>query len=144
VNNVGVAGCKPLNPWLVEIWLFFDQVFLLDLEPTLSTFLFGGTAVRIEVDKPVDKSVVKLWKESAEGRSYWLGAIVGLTARSCKLPGITQPAPEGQAKNFLICPQSLVDSGLQLLHLPPETVDRPVDKVRVHGCKPQCIWRCRC
>ena len=25
--------------------------------------------------KPVDKSVVKLWKDSAKGRSYWLGAI---------------------------------------------------------------------
>jgi hypothetical protein len=36
------------------------------------------------VNKPVDKSVVKLWKDLAEGRSYWLGAIAGLTARSGK------------------------------------------------------------
>jgi len=36
----------------------------------------------IGVDKPVDKSVVKLWKDPAEGRGYWLGAIVGLTRQS--------------------------------------------------------------
>jgi hypothetical protein len=24
---------------------------------------------------PVDKSVIKLWKDRAEGRGYWLGAI---------------------------------------------------------------------
>ena len=83
----------------------------------------------------MDKSVVKLWKDSAEGRSYWLGAIVGLTAQSCKLPWATQQTLQGQAKKFPICPQSLVDSGLQLFHLPPETVDRPVDKVRAHGCR---------
>ena len=45
VNNVGVAGCKPLNPWLAEMWLFFDQVFLLDLKPALSTFLLGANMV---------------------------------------------------------------------------------------------------
>jgi hypothetical protein len=45
VNNVGVAGCKPFNPWLAAMWLFFDQEFLLDLEPSLSTFLLGATQV---------------------------------------------------------------------------------------------------
>jgi hypothetical protein len=39
VNNVGVAGCKPLNSWPVEIWLFFDQAFLPGVKPGLSTFL---------------------------------------------------------------------------------------------------------
>ena len=82
MNNVGVAGCKPLNPWLVEIWLFFDQVFLLSLQLALSTFLFGVKIHGIGVGKPVDKSVIKLWKESAEGRGYWLGAIAGLTRQS--------------------------------------------------------------
>ena len=90
---------------------------------------------------PVDKSVVKLWKESAEGRSYWLGATPGLPGKSCKMPWATQSALQGQAKNFVICPQSLVHSGFQLFHLPPETVDRPVDNVRVHGCRPRCIGR---
>jgi len=36
----------------------------------------------ISVDKPVDKSVIKLWKDPAEGRGYWLGAIAGLTRQS--------------------------------------------------------------
>jgi len=31
--------------------------------------------VRKTLDKPVDKSVTKLWKDRAKGRSYWLGAI---------------------------------------------------------------------
>ncbi len=91
----------------------------------------------------MDKSVVKLWKDSAEGRGCWLGAIVAMTTRSCKLPWTTQRMPQGQEKNFQIYPQSLVDSGLQLFHLPPETVDRPVDKVRVHGCKPRGMGCCQ-
>ncbi len=122
------------------MWLFFDQAFLLDPEQALSTFLLDGKVAGNVMGQPVDKSVVKLWKDSAEGRSYWLGAIVGLPITSCKMPWATQLVPEGQAKNFVIYPQSLVDSGLQLFHLPPETVDRPVDKVRVHGCKPRCLW----
>jgi hypothetical protein len=39
VNNVGVAGWEPLKPWLAALWLFFDQAFLPDHEPPLSTFL---------------------------------------------------------------------------------------------------------
>jgi hypothetical protein len=122
-----------LNPWLAAMWLFFDQVFLLDPEQALSTFLLATTSAENVMDQPVDKSVVKLWKDSAEGRSYWLGAIVGMTGQSCKMPWATHRAIQGQAKKFPICPQSLVHSGLQLFNLPPETVDRPVDKVRAHG-----------
>jgi hypothetical protein len=122
-----------LKPWLAELWLFFDQAFLRDRERALSTFLLMTKTGQNRVGLPVDKSVVKLWKDSAEGRSYWLGAIVGMTGQSCKMPWATQPTFQGQAKKFPICPQSLVHSGLQLFHLPPETVDRPVDKVRAHG-----------
>ncbi|WP_238545873.1 hypothetical protein [Pseudomonas sp. GM41(2012)] len=122
-----------MKPWLAELWLFFDQAFLRDRERALSTFLLETKTGRNRVELPVDKSVVKLWKDSAEGRSYWLGAIVGMTGQSCKMPWAAQPAFQGQAKKFPICPQSLVHSGLQLFHLPPETVDRPVDKVRAHG-----------
>ena len=82
MNNVGVAGCRPLKPWLVEVWLFFEQVLLRNLKSTLSTFLFEMKAGGISVDKPVDKSVIKLWKDPAEGRGYWLGAIAGLTRQS--------------------------------------------------------------
>ena len=89
----------------------------------------------------MDKSVVKLWKDSANGRRYWLGAIAALQGQSCKMPWATPRACEGQAKNFSNSPQSLVHSGLQHFHLPPETVDRPVDNVRVHGCKPRGVWR---
>jgi hypothetical protein len=64
--------------------LFFDQAFLRSHEAALSTFLLEAKRRGICLDKPVDKSVVKLWKDSAEGRRYWLGAIVGLTARSGK------------------------------------------------------------
>ncbi|MNH47248.1 hypothetical protein D3C79_1103940 [compost metagenome] len=62
--------------------MFFDQVFLRSLQAALSTFLFGMKMHGIGVDKPVDKSVTKLWKDSAEGRGYWLGAIAGLTRQS--------------------------------------------------------------
>jgi hypothetical protein len=81
VNNVGVAVYTPLNTRLVAMRLFFDQSFLRDREVTLSTFLLGAKALMNSTCQPVDKSVVKLWKDSAEGRSYWRGAIVGL-ARS--------------------------------------------------------------
>ncbi|PBJ19659.1 hypothetical protein BSF44_44920 [Pseudomonas sp. ACN8] len=82
MNNVGVAGCRPFKPWLAEVRLFFDQVFLRSLQAALSTFLFGMKMHGNDVGKPVDKSVIKLWKDSAEGRGYWLGAIVGLTRQS--------------------------------------------------------------
>jgi hypothetical protein len=82
VNNVGVAGWRPFKPWLAGLWLFFDQVFLRSLKAALSTFLFGVKVCGIAVGKAVDKSVVKLWKDSAEGRGYWLGAIAGLTRQS--------------------------------------------------------------
>ena len=82
VNNVGVAGCRPFKPWPAEVCSVFDQVFLRNLKSTLSTFLFEMKAGGISVDKPVDKSVIKLWKDPAEGRGYWLGAIAGLTRQS--------------------------------------------------------------
>jgi hypothetical protein len=71
-----------LKPWLAELWLFFDQVFLRNFKAALSTFLFVMKVCGISVGKPVDKSVTKLWKDPAEGRGYWLGAIVGLTRQS--------------------------------------------------------------
>ena len=82
MNNVGVAGCRPLKTWFAEVWLFFDQVFLRNSQAALSTFLFVMKLRGFSVDKPVDKSVIKLWKDPAEGRSYWLGAIAGLTRQS--------------------------------------------------------------
>jgi hypothetical protein len=39
VNNVGVGGCKPLNPGDAEMWSFFDHGFFPGMNPTLSTFL---------------------------------------------------------------------------------------------------------
>ena len=102
----------------------------------LSTILLHSKAEQKGGYKPVDKSVIKLWKDAAEGRSYWLGATLGCTCQSCRMPGATRPAFEGQAKKFKNTAQSLVASGLQLLHLPPKTVDRPVDKVRAYGCRP--------
>ncbi len=82
MHNVGVAGWRPFKPRSAEVWLFFDQVFLRSLKAALSTFLFGMKVCGIAVGKPVDKSVIKLWKDSAEGRGCWLGAIVGLTRQS--------------------------------------------------------------
>jgi hypothetical protein len=61
--------------WLVALWLFFDQAFLRSFEWLLSTFLLSQKEGRKSVMKPVDKSVVKLWKDSARWRSCWLGAI---------------------------------------------------------------------
>jgi hypothetical protein len=59
------------------MWLFFDQAFLPGFRSALSTFLLVAKVASNTRGKPVDKSVVKLWKDSAKGRSYWLGAIVG-------------------------------------------------------------------
>jgi hypothetical protein len=119
------------------LWLFFDQAFLRDRGSALSTFLLAADLAAEAMDQPVDKSVIKLWKDSDEGRGYWLAAIAELTARSGKSAGATCLVVQGQAKKFQNTPQSLVDSGLQLFHLPPECVDGPVDKVRAHGCKPR-------
>ncbi|EJM76380.1 hypothetical protein [Pseudomonas sp. GM55] len=82
MNNVGVAGWRPFNPWLAEVWLFFDQALFRNLEVALSTFFLAVKVPATSVNKPVDKSVIKLWKDSAEGRGYWLGAIAGLTRQS--------------------------------------------------------------
>jgi hypothetical protein len=133
-----------LKPWLAALRLFFDQAFLRSHKAALSTFLLEAKRRRIHLNGPVDKSVVKLWKDSAKGRRYWLGAIVGLTARSEKWPWATQQANWGQAKKFQNPSLSLVDSGLQLFYLPPETVDRPVDKVRAYGYRPRLIWLSCC
>jgi hypothetical protein len=102
------------------VWLFFDQVFLPDQEPALSTFLLLAKTASFKLIQPVDKSVTKLWKDSAEGRRYWLGAIVGLPGRSCKMPWATRWALQGQAKNFLSCSQSLVGSGSRCFGLAPK------------------------
>jgi hypothetical protein len=59
--------------------LFFDQAFLPGFEWALSTFLLAWEAGRKTAVQPVDKSVVKLWKDSARRRRYWRGAIVSMT-----------------------------------------------------------------
>ena len=89
----------------------------------------------------MDKSVVKLWKDRAEGRSYWLAAIVDLTVRNADLRWATQWGNEGQAKKFSKPAQSLVDSGFQLFDLPPDCVDGAVDNVRAYRCKPRSMGR---
>jgi hypothetical protein len=75
-----------LKPWLADLWLFFDQAFFLDHKPPLSIFLLWAKTGGLQVLQPVDKSVVKLWKDSAEGRRCWLGAIVPGYGQSCKMP----------------------------------------------------------
>ncbi|RVD77774.1 hypothetical protein A9HBioS_2241 [Pseudomonas koreensis] len=84
VNNVGVAGCSPYGTWLAGRWVFFDQAFLLEPKPSLSTFLCASQHRRFHVNNPVDKSVTKLWKDRAEGRSYWPRAITVLTVGRAK------------------------------------------------------------
>ncbi|WP_433767849.1 hypothetical protein [Pseudomonas putida] len=140
MNNLVVAGWKPFKPGLAAMWSFFDQAFLLGLRQGLSTILLRVKRQQSGVNKPVDKSVIKLWKDSAEGRGYWLAAIACLTTRSRKSPWATRQGDEGQAKKFSNPAQSLVDSGLQLFHLPPETVDPLVDNVRAIGCRPRRVW----
>ena len=93
------------------------------------------------MNKPVDKSVTKLWKDRAEGRNYWPRAITALTGRSCKMPSPAQPRLQGQAKNFLFSAQSLVWRGFARFYLPPETVEGTVDNVRAHGYRPRQVWR---
>ncbi|MHA6231695.1 hypothetical protein [Pseudomonas mohnii] len=102
------------------MWLFFDQAFLRSDETALSTFLLASKTARKGVDKPVDKSVTKLWKDPDKGRGYRLGAIIDLTARSGCLPFGAQQTNEGQVKKFQNPSQSLVDSGFQLFPLAPK------------------------
>lgn len=141
MGNVGVAGCRPLTTWLAGDWLFFDRCFLWELKVRLSTFLLSQLYLEKGWDKPVDKSVIKLWKDSAEGRNCWPRAIMGMTGRSCKMPCPAQLVVQGQAKNFPDRPQSLVWRGFALFHLPPETVEGLVDNVRAHGYRPRRIRR---
>ncbi|AWY42515.1 hypothetical protein DKY63_22430 [Pseudomonas putida] len=84
MNNLVVAGCKPLKPWLVVMWLFFEQAFFTAFGSALSTVFLRVKTPGTGVGKVVDKSVIKLWKDRAEGRGYWLAAIACLTARSRK------------------------------------------------------------
>jgi len=139
VNNVGVSGCAPCKPWPARMWLFFDQAFLRERETSLSTFFWVPPQRPLHVNKPVDKSVIKLWKDCAEGRNYWPRAITVLTVRSCKMPCPAHPPLQGQAKNFLFRPQSLVWRGFARLHLPPETVEGTVDNMRAHGYRPRLL-----
>ena len=123
------------------MWLFFEQCVFAEGQACLSTFFIGYKKVQIVVVNPVDKSVIKLWKDSAEGRHCWPRAIMGMTGRSCKMPCPAQLVVQGQAKNFLNRSQSLVWRGFARLHLPPETVEGTVDNVRAHGYRPRHI-RC--
>ena len=95
MNNVGVAGWRPLKPERVEVWLFFDQVLLRNFKAALSTFLFGTKVCGIGMDKPVDKSVTKLWKDPRRGRNDWPGAIV-LIFHTAK--GLHTPRPRSSKK----------------------------------------------
>ncbi|WP_256668847.1 hypothetical protein [Pseudomonas sp. C2B4] len=73
-----------MNTWLAAMWLFFDQAFLPGFRQGLSTIFLRVKQLQLAVKKPVDKSVIKLWKDLAEGRGYWLAAIADLTGRSGK------------------------------------------------------------
>ena len=85
----------------------------------------------------MDKSVIKLWKDRAEGRNYWPRTITEVIAGSCKMPCPAHLPLQGQAKNFPFAPQSLVWRGFARFHLPPETVEGTVDNVRAHGYRPR-------
>ncbi|MDB1111125.1 hypothetical protein, partial [Pseudomonas extremaustralis] len=76
VGNVGVAGSKPLNPWLSAQRSFFDQRLFGDRRSALSTCLKTQVYDRNMSFQPVDKSVTKLWKDRRRGRNDWPGAIV--------------------------------------------------------------------
>ncbi|NUT73937.1 hypothetical protein HNO86_02650 [Pseudomonas sp. C1C7] len=75
-------GCEPLKPGLAAMWLFIDQSILAVFRSALSTLFLRAKVPPTGVGKPVDKSVIKLWKDRAEGRSYWLAAIAALTVQS--------------------------------------------------------------
>ena len=92
------------------------------------------------MSNPVDKSVIKLWKDSAKGRNDWPRAITVLAGQSCKMPSPAHQLLQGQAKNFLFPPQSLVWRGFARFHLPPETVEGTVDNMRAHGYRPRWLW----
>ncbi|WP_177409790.1 MULTISPECIES: hypothetical protein [unclassified Pseudomonas] len=106
--------------WPAGGWLFFDQAFLPDFEQPLSTFLLSQAKGENTLDKPVDKSVTKLWKDSPRQRRYWLEAIPRLTVRLPSLAGAAWTPCPGQAKNFLKPPAAPVDSGLQTFALAPK------------------------
>ncbi len=141
VNNMGVSGWTPYITRLPEAWLFFDQAVLRRLKSLLSTFFWARLPRRLLLDRPVDKSVTKLWKDSAKGRSYWPRAITASTDGSCKMPCPAHLPLQGQAKNFLFRPQSLVWRGFARFHLPPKTVEGTVDNMRAHGYRPRWLWR---
>jgi len=140
VNNVGVCGCRPCGTWLSRVWWFFDQAFLRKRRTLLSTLFWEAPTPPFHVHKPVDKSVIKLWKDVADGRNYWPGAITALTGRSCRMPSPAHLPLQGQAKNFLFLAQSLVWRGFARFQLPPETVEGVVDNVRAHGYRPRPPW----
>jgi hypothetical protein len=91
-----------LKPWLADLWLFFDQPFFPDHELWLSTFLLWAKTAGMQVCQPVDKSVVKLWKDLAEGRRYWLGAIVLGCGQSCKMPWGYTASGRGSSKKLSV------------------------------------------
>ena len=144
MGNVGVAGWRPFKSRAVECWSIFEQGVLLDRWRRLSTFLLQWKSIAKMLAQPVDKSVTKLWKDPAEGRNDWPVAIGSVNPCTANSPAAAQSALQGQAINFVIGPQSLVHSGFQLFHLPPDCVDGVVDKVRAHGCRPRGIryWHC--
>jgi hypothetical protein len=105
----------------------------------VNSFL-GITGVRKTPSKPVDKSVTKLWKDRAEQRRYWLGAIAYLASAYSRKLTLHNLTCRVKRKNFPNVPQSLMHSGFQCLYLPPIIVDVPVDKVRAILCSP-CLAR---
>jgi hypothetical protein len=66
----------------------------------LSTFLLPTPTGLKVVAQPVDKSVVKLWKDSAKGRNYWRGAIASVTGRSHRPMLATLVSAQVKQKTF--------------------------------------------
>jgi len=95
VGNVGVAGWKPFIPWLSGLWLFFDQGLFHSLPTLLSTCLKTQVYDKNMSVQPVDKSVIKLWKDSRRGRNYWPGAIPLIPSFAS---GLHRPGPRSSKK----------------------------------------------
>lgn len=86
----------------------------------MSTFLLSRQAVGEGLYKPVDKSVVKLWKELPGRRGYWSLAFYRLTVRSFFQAAAARTVGPGQGKNFACAHAGLVERGLEYLPVAPK------------------------
>ncbi len=101
VNNVGAFGCRPLYTWLVGWWLKFNQWFLSLLSAGLSTF--SGLVFHTVIFSlmPVDKSVGKRWKESAnQQRIKATGVTAEFNGQFC-FTGFTRGSQNVKVKTLL-------------------------------------------